>query len=254
MYIFYSAHNDGNVLDKTLLVVRFGFGLAASRGLVSQTCCRVLPRLSFLIFGHSCFKCIGSLWELKLPLCVHWKWCQHLLWSGRGKHCHHKLQKITLRCQSVNVFPKRFFLSSFYWSTPIKHLTQIVGINIDKQIKHVHSNQEKVILLTQIFTSGQKTSGLPQSLHTKRKIKICNISFLTWESAGSNPAPNSTTSHLVTNQPTSLWSDRVTNNHLVINQPTGWELLIQDRLADLRQRVLPSHQPECRHCSNLAKR
>ena len=89
VYIIYSAHNDGNVLDKTLLVVRFGFGLAASRVLVSQTCCGVFPRLSFLIFGHSCFKCIGSLWELKLPLCVHWKWCQHLLWSGRGKHCHH---------------------------------------------------------------------------------------------------------------------------------------------------------------------
>ena len=53
VYIIYSAHNDGNVLDKTLLVVRFGFGLAASRVLVSQTCCGVFPRLSFLIFGHS---------------------------------------------------------------------------------------------------------------------------------------------------------------------------------------------------------
>ena len=106
-------------------------------------------------------------------------------------YIHKQLQNICMRCQSSqvprNAFARpmpiqKIFLSSFLFINTHQTLNTnslFVGINTDKQIKHVHSNQEKVILLTQIFTWGQKTSGLPQSLHTKRKIKICNISFLT---------------------------------------------------------------------------
>ena len=118
-------------------------------------------------------------------------------------YTHKQLQNICMRCQSAqvprNAFARlmpiqKIFLSSFLFINIHQTLNTnslFVGINTDKQIKHVHSNQEKVIL-TQIFTSAQNTSGLPQSLHTKSKIKTCDISFLTWAFAGSNPAPNST--------------------------------------------------------------
>ena len=169
-------------------------------------------------------------------------------------YTHKQLQNICMRCQSVQVPTNAFarpmsiqkiFLSSFLFINTNQTLNTnslFVGLNTDKQIKHVHSNQEKVIL-SQIFTSAQNTSGLPQFLHTQNQ-KSKHATSASWPG------------HLqaVIQLPIQPLIDWQSKNHGPTNQATEWDQLILDRLADLRQRVLPSHQPECWHCSNLTKR